>query len=187
MLDQISLARSVAILAHAGQVRKWSNVPYVVHPMKVAAMIAAWECTTDRVVAAAYLHDVLEDTDYTPYDLESYGIRGEIICMLQELVNASKEQEFSRMPRFERKAMDREKLMKVSDEAKFIKLFDRLDNIVSLNKEILAPIDFVQMYKEETVLMYPIFESCRYPAVRDVMDSLKTSVDIKPACLKKGV
>lgn len=187
MLDQISLARSVAILAHAGQTRKWSNVPYVVHPMRVAAIVDAWECTTDRVVAAAYLHDVLEDTDYTAYSLESYGIMGEIIVMLEELVNASKEREFSRMPRSERKAMDREKLMKVSDDAKLIKLCDRLDNVQSLNDEALAPADFVQMYKAETVLMYPIFESCRYPVVRDIMDSLEVAVRIKPACLKERV
>ncbi len=51
--------------AHRGQVRKGGGVPFIVHPMEAAAIAATM--TNDRhVIAAAVLHDVLEDTDTQP-------------------------------------------------------------------------------------------------------------------------
>ena len=53
-------ALGFAIVKHHGQVRKITNEPYVNHPKRVA------ECfLDDKTKAAAYLHDVLEDTDTT--------------------------------------------------------------------------------------------------------------------------
>ena len=64
--DDRLLAEAIcyAVEAHFGQRRKGCDVPYVVHPMEVAAIAASM--TEDRhVMAAAVLHDVLEDTPCT--------------------------------------------------------------------------------------------------------------------------
>lgn len=69
----INKALEVAILAHKGQVRKGSKVPYILHCME-AGVIGASLCTKDNnideeLVAAAILHDVIEDTGLTYEDL----------------------------------------------------------------------------------------------------------------------
>lgn len=59
------LAEQIAAAAHDGQVDK-AGQPYIAHPARVAARVAGDE----RAVAAAWLHDVVEDTDVTLADLE---------------------------------------------------------------------------------------------------------------------
>lgn len=56
--------------AHRGAVRKGTDIPYIVHPMEAGAIAAS--VTDDReVIAAAILHDVLEDTDTTENEIVS--------------------------------------------------------------------------------------------------------------------
>ena len=57
----IRKAREFAAMAHAGTFRKWTGEPYVEHPERVAARIAALGFGPE-VIAAAFLHDVVEDT-----------------------------------------------------------------------------------------------------------------------------
>src|SRR4051812_22501753 len=56
------LADRIATEAHEGQLRKWCAVPYVTHPRRVAALVAGLDGTNEVDVAAALLHDVVEDT-----------------------------------------------------------------------------------------------------------------------------
>ncbi|WP_137726350.1 HD domain-containing protein [Prescottella subtropica] len=59
------LAEQIATTAHEGQVDK-AGQPYITHPARVAARVAG----DDLAVAAAWLHDVVEDTTVTLADLE---------------------------------------------------------------------------------------------------------------------
>jgi len=99
-------AQQVAADAHKGQKRKHSNDPYLIHPMRVARRVMTRPDATPEMVAAAWLHDVVEDT---PVTLDEIGkeFGSEIAQLVRELTNAS---EGSRAPRKERKAMDRAKL-----------------------------------------------------------------------------
>jgi len=64
-----------AVDAHSGAFRKGTKTPYIVHPMEAAA-IAATMTDDPEVLAAAVLHDTLEDTDAEYSDLvERFGIR----------------------------------------------------------------------------------------------------------------
>lgn len=64
----IQEAAEFAAEAHSGMLRKGSKVPYIYHPMEVALIVA--QITSDEeVIAAAYLHDVLEDTSVTEPEL----------------------------------------------------------------------------------------------------------------------
>lgn len=60
----IRKAAEFAAKAHEGAVRKGSRIPYIYHPME-AAVIVAQMTEDEEVIAAAYLHDVLEDTAVT--------------------------------------------------------------------------------------------------------------------------
>ena len=62
---QSELAQSIAAAAHKGQVDK-AGKPYIMHPAHVAASVQG-----DAAKAVAWLHDVVEDTDYTVEDIEN--------------------------------------------------------------------------------------------------------------------
>lgn len=76
-LDRSPLAAEALVLAreaHAGQVRNGSGgMPYIEHPVAVAALLAE-HGYDDEVVAAALLHDVVEDSETTVAELrERFG------------------------------------------------------------------------------------------------------------------
>ena len=55
-------ARAVATRAHAGQKRKGTDRPYILHPEQVAAALARHYPSDEALICAGYLHDALEDT-----------------------------------------------------------------------------------------------------------------------------
>ena len=63
-MNQIEKAVAFATKAHAGQFRKGTDRPYILHPIEtmVTVMRHSWD---DDVIAAAVLHDVVEDTSVT--------------------------------------------------------------------------------------------------------------------------
>lgn len=79
MTDLVSTARRIATQAHRGQVDK-AGAPYIGHPERVAAAGG-----DERVVAAAWLHDVVEDTDVTPDDLRAAGIPDDVVTAVVAL------------------------------------------------------------------------------------------------------
>ncbi|MBI2267497.1 MAG: bifunctional (p)ppGpp synthetase/guanosine-3',5'-bis(diphosphate) 3'-pyrophosphohydrolase [Armatimonadetes bacterium] len=60
----IDLAIEVAAKAHRTQIRKGTDIPYISHPFAVGLLLAREGCS-DEVVAAAILHDTVEDTPIT--------------------------------------------------------------------------------------------------------------------------
>ena len=70
MAEYVWTARKIAHKAHDGQFDKAGN-PYIGHPGRVAAFVEG-----DVATAAAWLHDVLEDTDITVIDLAAVRDRG---------------------------------------------------------------------------------------------------------------
>lgn len=61
----VERALRIAAHHHRRQVRKQSDVPYLTHPAGVALILARAGFTDETILAAALLHDVVEDTDYT--------------------------------------------------------------------------------------------------------------------------
>ena len=64
-----------AVKAHNGQVRKGTQVPYILHPLEAASIVGTLT-TDEEVIAAAVLHDVVEDTAATTECIqEAFGER----------------------------------------------------------------------------------------------------------------
>ena len=74
--ELVATAEAIATKAHAGQVDK-SGADYIEHPRGVAAQFDP--VTQPNECAAAWMHDVLEDTDVTADDLRQAGIPFEVI------------------------------------------------------------------------------------------------------------
>lgn len=70
MSEKIFKALSFAADAHAGQFRKASKLPYLVHPVAVMQHLVRYNAS-DEAVAAGILHDTLEDTATTESDLRA--------------------------------------------------------------------------------------------------------------------
>ena len=68
-MSLVSRAATMARIAHAGQVDK-AGEPYIGHPARVAKRVAAAGFAPE-VVAAAWLHDVVEDTPVTVAQIET--------------------------------------------------------------------------------------------------------------------
>ncbi len=145
-MNMILEAAVFARLAHAEQQRKFNHRPYIVHPARVAGRVAVHPRATENMVAAAFLHDVVEDTSRTLGDL-SAAFGPEVVQLVDELTNPSKGSE---APRPERKQQDRTHLAQISVEAKIIKLFDCIDN---LHDVVAAPDSFVRRFCKETRLL----------------------------------
>lgn len=71
--SQEEKARSIAVDAHKGQTDK-AGRPYIEHPRYVASVVSG-----DEAKAAAWLHDVVEDTEITLGDLSDAGISDAVI------------------------------------------------------------------------------------------------------------
>jgi (p)ppGpp synthase/HD superfamily hydrolase len=83
--DIVSDAYGLAADAHDGQLRKDDGSPYITHPVTVAGLLhdAAFG---DEVIAAALLHDVVEDTELDSEQLaERFGARvAELVSALSD-------------------------------------------------------------------------------------------------------
>src|SRR5690606_6920338 len=68
--DLIRRAIRFAEQAHRGEKRKGTESPYFVHPVAVATLLAHVQAP-DELIAAGFLHDVVEDTDVTVAELRT--------------------------------------------------------------------------------------------------------------------
>ena len=84
----IDKAKMLAGKAHKGQVRKYTGLPYIVHPIEVANILQTVN-HTDDMVAAALLHDVVEDCDYTVEDIAN-EVSPAVAKLVEGLTDVSK-------------------------------------------------------------------------------------------------
>lgn len=135
--------------AHQNQLRKFQDVPYVWHVVSVSKIVESFQPNSnENLRVAAILHDVVEDTSVSIGEIDSeFG--SEISSLVAELTSDKEKQAELGKPLYLKT-----KMVGMSDEALFIKLCDRLDNVIDL--KIVGDEDFVDRYKAETgdILMY---------------------------------
>ena len=141
----ISLADRIAASAHAGQVRKWTLEPYVEHPRSVAALVRTVP-HTPAMVAAALLHDVLEDTTTTADELREQ-VGDEVTQLVIELTDQIG---LERGNRATRKRLEAERLATVSAAAQTVKVADLIDNSRSI---VAHDRGFARIYLAEKALL----------------------------------
>ncbi len=112
---------------HSGQTRKGrAGEPYINHPIDVADTLVRVGGVTDaEVLAAALLHDTVEDTDATLDQLAT--LFGDRVSTLVAEVTDDKS-----LPKEERKRLQVLHAPTISDEAKMLKLSDKICNVVDV-------------------------------------------------------
>jgi hypothetical protein len=131
MSDLVKRASDYATRAHQriDQRRKYSNQPYQVHLQSVAALVAGVS-DDEEAIAAAWLHDTVEDTPATLEDIEE-NFGQSVAELVEELTDVSKPGDGNRA---KRKAIDRSYIAQASPRAKTVKLADLIDNCRDITK-----------------------------------------------------
>ena len=120
-------AADFAAYKHRNQRRKdEEKTPYINHPIAVAKIISEIGNVEDpEVLAAALLHDTLEDTETTVDELiDNFGER---VCSLVQEVTDDKT-----LPKLERKQRQIDHAKEISGDAAIIKLGDKISNVTDI-------------------------------------------------------
>lgn len=157
-------ARTFSHQAHdaIGQKRKYTGEPYWVHTDAVAKLTMDIFLPTDgtfdgnfkradTAIAAAYLHDVLEDV--APTLPETFGLARiidhfgpEVAKLVVELTHIYTKEAYPKLKRAERKRLEAERLGTISDDGQTIKLLDFVDNTKSI---VAEDPEFAKVYLAE--------------------------------------
>ena len=149
---------AAAFAAHAhesiGQRRKYSDEPYIVHPAAVAAIVRSVP-HDEAMLAAAWLHDTVEDTGVTLDEIErAFG--SDVAQLVEMLTDVSKPEQGNRRLR---KEIDRVHTAKASPRAKTVKLADLIHNSDSILKH--GPGFAVKFIREMEALLAVLGEGDR--------------------------
>ena len=134
-LDTELLDRAIifAVRAHAGTERRGKGFPYIVHPMEAVEIVATM--TADQeLLAAAALHDTVEDTDVTVEDIRrEFGDRiANLVASESDTFEEGVSEEDSWHSR-KRAAIER--LANASHDAKIVALGDKLSNMRAIARD----------------------------------------------------
>ena len=134
-LDTTLLDRAIvfAVRAHAGTERRGKGFPYIVHPMEAVEIVATM--TPDQeLLAAAALHDTVEDTDVTVEQIRTeFGERiASLVASESDTMPEGVSEEDSWHAR-KQTAIDR--LSRASHDAKIVALGDKLSNMRAIARD----------------------------------------------------
>jgi (p)ppGpp synthase/HD superfamily hydrolase len=145
-------ARSFATAAHRhiDHRRKYTGKPYEVHLRAVARMVSA-VTDDEEMVAAAWLHDTVEDTQVTLEQVVA-AFGPSVARLVEELTDVSRPGDGARTVR---KTMDRAHLAGASPRAKTVKLADLIDNTRDIATHAPA---FARIYIPEVLALLEVLQ-----------------------------
>lgn len=123
-MELVEKAREIAHKAHEGQVRKTDGSPYVHHPEAVAEIVKE-HGFGEEVVAAALVHDVLEDCDMTETELREE--LGDEVVNIVTAVSENKDLEWE-----DRKEQYAEAVASSGEGTMAVSVADKIHNAKSL-------------------------------------------------------
>lgn len=175
-LDTELLDRAIvfAVRAHAGTERRGKGFPYIVHPLEAVAIVATM--TSDQeLLAAAALHDTVEDTDVTIGQ-----IRTEFGNRVASLVDQETDVEVGPMSPeerwFARKQVAIDRLAHASREVKMVALGDKLSNMRAIARDYAEKGDELwSLFR----IKDPQVHAWRYRALADAMRELSDTFAFK--------
>ena len=180
-IDSSLLDRAIlfAVKAHADTERKGKGFPYIVHPLEAMAIVAT--ITSDQeLLAAAVLHDTIEDTDTTMEQLcAEFGPR------VAKLVETETDQHFSAdkaLTWHQRKQESLNRLASASRDAMIVALGDKLSNMRGIAQDyavlgdelwqrfnVKAKADHAWRFRQLAEVLKPLGETFAYQEFRKLV------------------
>ena len=123
-----------ATRAHSGTYRKGTKIPYIVHPIEAAAIVATMTDDPD-MIAAAVLHDVVEDTDATLEEIRFFF--NERIAKLVEAESEDKRKDLPPQETWMVRKMETFNFLRyeADRDAKILALADKLSNMRAVHRD----------------------------------------------------
>ena len=157
-----------ATRAHQGTERRGKGFPYIVHPLEAMAIVATITNAPD-LLAAAVLHDTVEDTDVTLDDLkQEFGEH--IANLVADETDVKHTPDGKKLTWKERKQRDMDNLKAASREVKIVAIGDKLSNMRAIARD----------YRQKGDALWQIFRvkdkathAWRYKGLRDALQELK--------------
>ena len=126
--ERLNEAIRFAVEAHAGQLRKGTQLPYIVHPMEVLSILAAMGVDFD-VMIAGVLHDCIEDAEVGREEIAAqFGDK------VADMVAAHSEKKD--LPWEERKAIALDELEAADPDFQKMVLADKLSNMRAIARDL---------------------------------------------------
>lgn len=165
-------ALSLCRLLHDGQYRR-DGTPYIMHPLKVTTTLINYGIDDDITLAAALLHDVLEDCqDKLPLNgrelITEYHLAPEVLEIVRLLTKESGLDQYELSRYFDK--------IKRNPKALLIKLSDRLHNSCTLYS--FTPEKMAKYIKETQDFILPIakYGKAYYPQYMNTFAMLKSNI-----------
>jgi GTP pyrophosphokinase len=114
-----------AVIAHEGQKRKRSSIPYIYHPLNLACHALSMDIVEDEIIAGCLLHDVVEDCDVKLEELPVNEETKELVRLLtREKTTPENRDEINR---------DYYSAIRENPKASLIKCLDRCNNLTTMS------------------------------------------------------
>ena len=164
-LDTSLLDRAIlfAVQAHAGTERRGKGFPYIVHPME-AMSIAATMTADQEILAAAALHDVVEDTKISLDQIrELFGDR------IARLVDTESDRLGEGLDWRSRKEDSLRRLKKATYDEKIVAIGDKLSNMRAIARDYTS---MGEVFWERFHIKEKSVHGWRYHALLDALSDL---------------
>ena len=166
--------------AHGDQRRKYADERYVEHPIRVMKTCQQYGYPLP-VLAAAILHDVLEDTDVTEQQIQVFllSVLNETdtkhtLSLVTELTDIYTKDKYPRLNRQQRKAKEANRLEKVSADAQTIKYGDIIDNAKGI---VEHGADFAPVFLKECAELLTKMKKGNKDLYRKAMEVITNEMD----------
>ena len=178
-IDTSLLDRAIvfAVNAHKDVERKGKGFPYIVHPLEAVSIVATMS-SDQELLAAAVLHDVIEDTPTTFEDLKQEF--GERVARLVE-AESDKAVKGSDAETWRQRKLDSLNRLRSADrDVKIVTIGDKLSNMRAIARDYQAVGD--ELWKRFTI-SDPAEHAWRYRALAEVLSDLADTEAYKEFCI----
>jgi len=162
----VARALYAATAHHEGIKRKYSNEPYINHPVRVSEILLLFGHVSEEILSAALLHDCLEDENLAGEKMQSFQIRSFTNDRVTRWVELLSNTETGN--RKERKAKAAVRIQNAPWQVQAIKLADILDNCKGISAQDPG---FAGVYIEEKRNMVNMIR--RTPELDGMIDAAK--------------
>jgi (p)ppGpp synthase/HD superfamily hydrolase len=170
-MNIVENADKIAEKAHKGQLRKWSNnVPYIVHPIGVTEKVKTLDGVDDIDLAAAKLHDVLEDCGEHWAAVIEEECGKEVLDLVKELTFPTEGAEWANRSRAEKNVIRFAQMERMTQRAKRIKMVDRWYNLNDMKN---APYKLIKKTTEESWKLLEICGGADKAMAKELEEAIK--------------
>lgn len=125
----------LAARSHRSQTRKGSDLPYIIHPSAVMLILQRVGITDDEILAAALLHDVVEDTNCTLEEIAA-EFPPNVVDWVKQTSEQKDDEAGNHRPWIDRKREHLAHATHADWQARAIILADKLHNLISIRYDL---------------------------------------------------